>query len=53
MINGKIVKTGGLDLIAKIDSQGYDWVKTELGITDFDQRKEPVSLGTCPTKSLK
>ncbi len=53
MINGKIVKTGGKDLIEKIDSQGYDWVKTELGITDFDVRKEPVSLGTCPTKSFK
>ncbi|MBN2540179.1 MAG: Fe-S cluster assembly ATPase SufC [Bacilli bacterium] len=53
MIGGKIVKTGGLDLIEKIDSQGYEWVKTELGITDFDKRPEPVSLGTCPTKSLK
>ena len=53
MINGKIVKTGGLDLITKIDQQGYDWVKTELGITDFDDRKKPVSLGFCATKSLK
>jgi len=52
MINGKIVKTGGKDLIKKIDSQGYDWVKTELGITDFDIRKEPVSLGTCLKKTL-
>ncbi len=53
MINGEIVKTGGKELIAKIDSEGYEWVKTELGITDFDVRKAPVSLGTCPTKSLK
>ncbi len=53
MINGQIVKTGGPELIKKIDTEGYDWVKTELGITDFDQTKAPVSLGTCPTKSLK
>ena len=51
MINGKIVKTGGKELITKIDTQGYDWVKTELGITDFDQKKAPVSLGTCATKN--
>jgi len=53
MINGMIVKTGGKDLIARIDTDGYDWVKTELGITDIDERKAPVSLGTCPTKTLK
>jgi Fe-S cluster assembly ATP-binding protein len=52
MINGKIVKTGGQDLIEKIDQQGYDWVKTELGITDFDKKEVPVSLGTCPTKEV-
>lgn len=51
MINGNIVKTGGKELITKIDTQGYDWVKTELGITDFDQKKAPVSLGTCATKT--
>ena len=50
--DGKIVKTGGLDLIQKIDQEGYDWVKTELGITDFDVKKTPVSLGTCATKSI-
>jgi len=50
MINGKIVKTGGKDLIEKIDSQGYEWVKTELGITDFDKRDEPISIGICATK---
>ncbi len=50
MINGKIVKTGGKDLIEKIDSQGYEWVKTELGITDFNKRDEPISIGICATK---
>ena len=26
MINGKIVLTGGKELISKIDQNGYDWV---------------------------
>ncbi len=52
MINGNIVKTGGKELIEKIDQEGYDWVKTELGITDFDDEKQPYSLGMCANKSL-
>ncbi|CCV63802.1 SUF system FeS cluster assembly protein [Alteracholeplasma palmae J233] len=32
MINGKIVLTGGKELIEKIDANGYEWVKEELGI---------------------
>lgn len=39
MINGKIVLTGGAELITKIDQNGYEWVKEELGI-DFESGKE-------------
>ncbi|VEU83174.1 Fe-S cluster assembly ATPase SufC [Acholeplasma hippikon] len=39
MINGKIVLTGGQELITKIDQNGYEWVKEELGI-DFEAGKE-------------
>src|SRR5690554_7609050 len=39
MIDGKIVLTGGSDLIEKIDQSGYEWVKEELGI-DFEVGKE-------------
>lgn len=39
MINGKVVLTGGAELIAKIDANGYEWVKEELGI-DFETGKE-------------
>ena len=49
MINGKIVKTGGTELITKIDQQGYDWVKEELGIS-IDTNEEEVThalLGSC------
>jgi Fe-S cluster assembly ATP-binding protein len=34
MIDGKIVLSGGQELIEKIDQNGYEWVKDELGI-DF------------------
>lgn len=42
LINGKIVKNGGFELVQKIDSQGYEWLNKELGIdlshndTEFD-----------------
>ncbi len=49
MIKGQIVKTGGKELIAKIDSDGYDWLKAELGIDDFDEGPKQFSLGTCAT----
>ena len=53
MINGKIVKTGQNELIEKIDHEGYDWVKRELGIEiDTEEEKKQVVLGTCATKEL-
>jgi len=39
MIDGKIVLTGGMELIEKIDQNGYEWIKTELGI-DFVEGNE-------------
>jgi Fe-S cluster assembly ATP-binding protein len=50
MINGKIVMTGGAELISKIDAQGYDWVREELGIEDEEaqeEKKTHVLLGSC------
>lgn len=35
MIDGRIVKSGGAELITKIDQNGYEWLKEELGI-DFE-----------------
>lgn len=48
MINGRIVKSGGRELIKKIDEQGYDWVKEELGIeieTKPSRSENPYMLG--------
>ncbi|MBQ3253454.1 MAG: Fe-S cluster assembly ATPase SufC [Acholeplasmatales bacterium] len=49
MINGRIVKTGGKELIAKIDNYGYDWVKEELGIdiNNEEEKKTHAILGSC------
>ena len=49
MINGKIVKTGGRELITKIDQEGYDWVKEELGITidTEENNRTHALLGSC------
>lgn len=51
MINGKVVKSGGRELITKIDEQGYDWVKEELGIdieTQAPRSANPYMLGGTP-----
>ncbi len=47
MIKGDIVKTGGKELIRKIDVEGYDWLKEELGIDELEEKPERYSLGTC------
>lgn len=34
MMQGRIVKSGDISLMQKVDSDGYDWIKKELGIED-------------------
>lgn len=59
MMQGRIVKTGGIDLIEKIDKDGYDWIKAELDIDEekaiSEKRyKRPALIGECGVKkSLK
>lgn len=54
MMQGKIVKSGDQKLIEKIDKEGYDWLKEELGIEDVrvytEDEEERIILGTCATK---
>lgn len=56
LMAGKIVKSGGKELINKIDQFGYDWVKEELEMSDLDlmadleEKQRPVTIGTCATK---
>ena len=54
MMVGKIVKSGGMELIKRIDTEGYDFIKKELGIEDvrvvIEEEEEKVLLGVCATK---
>nr|WP_304442599.1 Fe-S cluster assembly ATPase SufC [Sporosarcina sp. P13] len=34
IMQGRIVKSGGAELASKLEEQGYDWIKDELGIED-------------------
>ncbi len=54
IVNGKIVATGGKEIIEKIDTQGYEWIKNELGIeVKKQQAKRPVLLEACAVKKTK
>lgn len=50
LMNGRIVSEGGLELINKIDQDGYDWIKEELGLEDEESRVTPTMLGSCAVK---
>ncbi|SFM39031.1 Fe-S cluster assembly ATP-binding protein [Gracilibacillus orientalis] len=34
MMNGRVVKSGGPELAKRLEAEGYDWIKQELGIED-------------------
>lgn len=36
MMSGKIVMSGGKELAHRLEAEGYDWVKKELGIEDVE-----------------
>ncbi|HHU21108.1 MAG TPA: Fe-S cluster assembly ATPase SufC [Acholeplasma sp.] len=48
LVDGRIVKSGGAELIKKINKEGYDWVRIELGI--FEEEEKPISLESCAVK---
>ena len=56
MMQGRIVKSGDTSLIERIDQDGYDWIKEELGIIDEQavpqEKHAPESIGTCATKDI-
>jgi len=53
MIDGQIVKSGGKELIAKIDAEGYDWIRDELGIEEEFETSRRIALGSCAVKDRK
>lgn len=55
LVDGKIVVSGGIELVAKIDSEGYDWLAKEYGIEVVEEGlvKNKISIGTCATQVIK
>ncbi len=40
MMQGRIVKSGGPELAQRLEAEGYDWIKQELGIEDETVEQE-------------
>ena len=54
MINGQIVIEGRPEIIKKIDTTGYEWIRTEFGIKieKDTQDMNTISIGSCATKEV-
>jgi len=52
MMDGRIVYSGGRELIRKIDQEGYDWLKAELGLENGFNLM-PGILKNCAFKKAK
>ncbi len=54
MINGRIVVDGGEEVIHRIDKEGYEFIKTELGINieKEEANMNSVSIGSCAVKEI-
>lgn len=51
LVDGRIVVSGGPELIERVDTQGYEWIEEEYGISAKQEaKKKPVSLGVCAVK---
>ena len=52
LMNGVVVRSGGLELMEKVDKEGYDWLKEELGLDELDDGPNITNniLGTCAVK---
>lgn len=54
IVNGRVACEGGADIYKRIDKEGYEWIKDELGIS-IEKEEQPmnkVSIGVCATKEL-
>ncbi len=47
MIGGRIVYTGGKELIKKIDEEGYDWLHLDEDLDAMVEERKHIVLGTC------
>ena len=51
IVNGRIVVSGDESIVARIDKEGYEWIKKELGIEIKKEERvmNTVSIGVCAT----
>lgn len=50
LVNGKIILSGGKEIVERIDQEGYEWVK-ELGVEIAPEEvKQPIILESCAAK---
>ena len=49
IVDGRIVTSGGYELIEKVDTEGYKWVEKEFGVSLAKETKK-ISIGTCSVK---
>jgi len=40
MMQGRVVKSGGAELAQRLEAEGYDWIKKELGIEEVTEEQE-------------
>ncbi len=54
MMQGRIVKSGGPELAERLEAEGYDWIKEELGIVDEtvgqEEEEFKVPMNTTPPR---
>ena len=52
IINGRVVIDGGAEVIKRIDTSGYEFIKTEMGIeiAKEDANMNTVSIGSCAVR---
>lgn len=48
LLDGRIVVSGGEELIARVDQEGYEWIEEQYHVTSAKQpEKKPELLGSC------
>ncbi|MEG0328811.1 MAG: Fe-S cluster assembly ATPase SufC [Longicatena sp.] len=48
LVDGKIVVSGGSELVERIDREGYDWIEQEYHVqVVHEEKKQPELLGSC------
>jgi len=52
MMQGRIVKSGGPELAERLEAEGYDWIKEELGIEDVTVGREEEDDFKIPMNTL-